>query len=189
MKRFRRNRKGISTIIAAALIVAMTVIAAIALGSTVLQVSTSQQKPYHLQMTGTASVSANEILLTHIGGDPINTGTVTFKTLIPDGKYQDVEYTIPNVDTSGWPNIGFRLQSDTLDYINKPAYYTYLEMDSAGAHYNAPVQAGDTLVLNFEKSFATGVYGSYIPDVGTQFIVELYSGTQPVTSVTIVVQP
>ena len=77
MRRTNRKNKGVSTIIAAALLVAMTVIIGVALGSTVLSAPNVQKLP-QLEMSGWASVSANEIKLTHLGGDPINTGSVTF---------------------------------------------------------------------------------------------------------------
>ena len=210
MKRTNRKNKGVSTIIAAALLVAMTVIIGVALGSTVLSAPNVQKLP-QLEMSGWASVSANEIKLTHLGGDPINTGSVTFKTYIPSGLYADIASVVPNsipdfnqmylVSTD--PNFEYplpmRLQTDTLkvmidydaEYGLPPGtygkLYGYDYLNDMGA-YVAPVQAGDTLVLAFDKCFATGSYGTYIPAVGEQFIVEIYQDGTPFTAVTITVQ-
>jgi flagellin-like protein len=229
LRRFKRNNKGISTIIAAALIVAMTVIAAVALGATVLQIPSETQPIPQLTMSGTASVSANEITLTHLGGDPINTQTITFKTYIPNGPYADYRAVIPNkvenfdpgslstyndgdvIPTASfvWSNsLPMYLQTDPLRVMDDyDAQYglptgtygvrfgcTYL--DQKYGTYYAPIQAGDTLVIDFSKSFALGQYDGpysqwpylYAPQIGQQFIVELYSGEQIVTSVTITVQ-
>jgi FlaG/FlaF family flagellin (archaellin) len=214
-KRVNRKNAGISTIIAAALLVAMTVIAAVALGSTVLQVPTSAEKPYQLQMSGWASKSANEIKLTHLGGDPINTGVITFKTLIPNGDYEDIVYTIPNKIGPGSNPYGemyclsttaldiditMRLEGDTWQYLRDfgedyPGYtvncykYANIETVHGTGTYDAPMQAGDTLVIDLEQSFGTGMYGKAEPEVGEQFVVQLYSGSQPITAVTIVLQP
>jgi flagellin-like protein len=203
MRHTNRKNKGVSTIIAAALLVAMTVIIAVALGSTVMSAPTVQKLP-QLQMSGSASEGANEIRLTHLGGDPINTGTVTFKTYIPGGTYEDIAFVIPNT-VPGYdlmwgynapePNftIPMRLQTDVWevkhDYgaYGKVYGYDYLE---DGGLYAAPIQAGDTLVIAFDQSFGTGAWGGkYIPAIGEQFVVEIYQDGQPFTAVTITVQP
>ena len=202
LKRFKRNNKGVSTIIAAALIVAMTVIAAVALGSTVLQIPADNQKLPQLTLSGSASEGANQILLTHLGGDPINTETITFKTYMPEGSYKGYRYTIPNTLSTETATYGYsmmHLQTDpptvnVLDYtaygmgISYQYHYKYGDFDRKDTIYAAPVQAGDTLVIDFKTSFPTGQYGDYQPAIGQQFVVELYSGEQVVTSVTITVQ-
>jgi FlaG/FlaF family flagellin (archaellin) len=202
LRRFRRNTRGISTIIASALIVAMTVIAAIALGSTVLQIPADNQKLPQLTVSGTASIDANEITLTHLGGDPINTETIIFKTYMPEGSYKGYRYEIPNTlskDTATFGYSAMHLQTDAPrvvinDYtaygmgISYQYHYKYGDFDRKDTIYAAPIQAGDTLVIAFDKSFPTGQYGDYRPAVGQQFVVELYSGEQVVTSVTITVQ-
>jgi flagellin-like protein len=210
MKRTNRKNKGVSTIIAAALLVAMTVIVAVALGSTVLSAPTVQKLP-QIQISGWASEGANEIRLTHLGGDPINTAAVTFKTYIPGGAYADVDHIIPNsvnldaVTNDMWmlspdepteidlPMVletdSYKYQGQHPDYPDYAIYsWGYLEPFGTGV-YNAPVQAGDTLVLDFDKSFATGTYGLYAPEVGEQFVVEVYQDGTPFTAVTITVQP
>jgi flagellin-like protein len=210
MRRTNRKNKGVSTIIAAALLVAMTVIIGMALGSTVLSAPTVQKLP-QLEMSGWASVSANEIKLTHLGGDPINTGSVTFRTYIPSGLYADIYADISNEINPGdhpygemwWYqqedplHISMRLETDTWGYQwdhpdwSVPVYgYEYMSIDysSGSGTYTAPVQAGDTLVIDFDTSFATGSYGTYMPAVGEQFIVEIYQDGTPFTAVTITVQ-
>jgi FlaG/FlaF family flagellin (archaellin) len=164
MRRANRKNKGVSTIIAAALIVAMTVIIAVALGATVLQTPTTQ-KPYQLQLEGWASENANEIRLTHLGGDPVNTDVISIKTHLPTGVYRGANYEVNTV--------------------------AYWESDYAIISGGGVLQAGDTLVLNFERCFKpeTGGYGPFMPMVGEQFIVELYNNGQPITAVTIICQP
>jgi flagellin-like protein len=109
MKRTNRKNKGVSTIIAAALLVAITVIIAVALGSTVLQAPPAE-KPLQLQLDGWASVGENEVRLTHLGGDPINMDLVTVQTYIPAGTYQGTTYIVDPSDYAG----GSLLAGDTL---------------------------------------------------------------------------
>jgi flagellin-like protein len=209
MKRTNRKNKGVSTIIAAALLVAMTVIIAVALGSTVLSAPTAQKQP-QLQMDGWASEGTNEIRLTHLGGDPINTGAVTFKTYIPGGSYEDKMHEIPNNvpgyagQEAGWNqpeptyDIPMRLETDPYDVqVDYSAYgmgvvYGYDYLTDVG-FYEAPIQAGDTLVIDFDKSFGTfqvaGTTYDAVPDIGEQFVVEIYQDSVPFTAVTITVQP
>ncbi len=250
-KSFKRNNKGISTIIAAALIVAMTVVAAVALGATVLQIPTETQSIQQLTMSGTASVSTNEITLTHLGGDPIHTQSITFKTYIPAGSYEGYRYEIPTntgldkavldeyseqlkesgllmqapyvlventgpyaayypVETPPAPlllsKLPMHLQNDQwvlkaqMDYRDSYGMlyelYGYRYVDMTTGVYSCPIQAGDTLVLPFSQSFSLGQYDGpysqwpylYAPQIGQQFIVELYSGEQIITTVTITVQ-
>jgi hypothetical protein len=212
IRRVNRRTAGISTIIAAALLVAMTVIAAVALGATVLQVPTEQQKPPQLQMSGTASISKHEIRLTHLGGDTINTGAITIKTIIPNGAYEDIVNTVPNpipnydsmaflMATSPPYTLPMRLETDTYGYMwswnymgGDYPFYGYHYLSNSTGLYAAPIQAGDTLILDFDQSFGSlSVSGSSgklaAPAAGEQFIVELFSGTQPITAITIVVQP
>ncbi|MCX8176024.1 MAG: type IV pilin N-terminal domain-containing protein [Candidatus Bathyarchaeota archaeon] len=167
MQKHRLNNKGVSTIIAAALIVALTVILAVALGSTVLSYVPQAVKPYQLTITGEASASGN-IIITHIGGDPINLDTVTIKTYIPSGTYAGVVYTIPKDDYSNIEN--------WMRKYNTPTG-------------SATFQVGDTLTIPFNKAFAESVYGLMAPQPGEQFVVELYYNNQPITSVTIIVKP
>jgi flagellin-like protein len=203
LKLFRRNKKGISTIIASALIVAMTVIAAVALGSTVLQISGQTQSIPQLTMSGTASISDNEIRLTHTGGDVISTGSITFKTYIPDGKFKDYRYEIPNVISSNYENYGYSIMHLSTDNPEKQTwgpytYYTYnTEYATYGStQYVAPMQAGDTLVIDFDKSFGTATGQLYdwedqlmAPKAGEQLIVELCSENQVICTIPITVQP
>jgi flagellin-like protein len=214
MRKTNRKNKGVSTIIAAALLVAITVIIAVALGSTVLTAPTTE-KPYQLQMSGSASIRDNEIRLTHLGGDPINTGSVTFKTRVPMGDYEDSVYEVSNevpgydemwgiggstLEEQDW-NMPMKLESDAWQMLvdwgeeKDPMYagyytwgYEYLVDTGDTGTYKAPVQAGDTLILNFEQSFGTGIYDNAQPSVGETFIVEVYYNGQPITSVSIIVQ-
>ncbi len=62
--------------------------------------------------------------------------------------------------------------------------------------YQAPMQAGDTLVIDFRKSFgtATGQLPAWAdqlmaPKTGEQFTVELYSGDQIIHTIPITVEP
>ncbi|MGD6934167.1 MAG: type IV pilin N-terminal domain-containing protein [Candidatus Bathyarchaeia archaeon] len=98
MRKFRTNNKGVSTIIAAALIVALTVVIAVALGSTVLQVSTPDKLP-SLQIKGEASATG-DVVLTFLGGDPVTLDNVKISTYIPSGMYQGMQYDVPPADYS-----------------------------------------------------------------------------------------
>ncbi|MGP3667748.1 MAG: type IV pilin [Candidatus Bathyarchaeota archaeon] len=170
MRKLRVNNKGVSTIIAAALIVALTVILAVSLGSTVLSLTPQTTTLYKLQLKGEASISRNTIVLTHLGGDPINLDSVTIKTYIPAGTYKGVVYDVPK---------------------NAYAYFDY---STWSWKYNTPtgtalMQAGDTLTIKFNQAFQSSAYGLMAPSAGEQFTVELYYNNQPITSVTIIVQP
>lgn len=168
MRKIRINNRGISAVIAAALIVAMVVILAVALGSTVLSNVPQVTKPYQLTLAGEASRSRNIIVITHLGGDPVNLDSITIRTYIPSGIYAGVVYTVP-----------------------KDAYSRF---ETWTRRYNTPTgsatfQAGDTLTILFDKAFSTGAFGLMAPSVGEQFIVEFYYNNQPIASVTIVVGP
>lgn len=164
MRHANRKNKGVSTIVAAALLVAMTVILGVALGATVLN-APETEKPYQLTLDGTASINAGEIRVTHLGGDPISISAVAMYTFIPE---------------SSSTYSGSRAEIPATAIISQP---------SSGA-----LQAGDTIVFDFRTSFAeSGLYPGmgfyYTPSVGEQFIVEFYYNAQPITAVTIIVQP
>lgn len=166
MQKFRMNNKGVSTIIAAALIVALTVVLAVALGSTVLQVSTPS-KTYQLQLKGEAQYDGN-IVLTNMGGDPISLDSVKISYYIPSGTFAGMQEDIP---VSVWS-----ASDGKFEY---------------GA-WSGVFDAGDTITMGFRDVFDRPGYlpGSHIePAAGEQFVVTLYIDSQPVASSTIIVKP
>jgi len=172
MRKIRMNNKGVSTIIAAALIVALTVILAVALGSTVLSSAPQATAQYQLQIKGEASATG-DIVLTHLGGDPVSLDSISIKTFIPTGTYEGVVYTVPmSVYSSGYEWEGTWYASS----FNTPSG-------------DALLQAGDTLTMSFVDSFDTGTYGLMAPSGGEQFVVEFYYNNQPITTTTIITQP
>jgi len=168
MKRLLANRKGVSPLLATALLLALTVIVAAALASTVLK-PPATSKPLQVQMNGWASKSQNLIKLTHIGGDPVYLGDVVFKTYIPSGPYAGSTYEIPASDIQNYMKIN-----------GEPVYegWTWKTW-----------KAGDTLTIPVDKAFATSVFGLMAPQPGEQFTVEVYYNGQPISSCTITMQP
>jgi flagellin-like protein len=172
MKRLFRNNKGVSTIVATSLLVALVVILGVALASTV-QPSQIDNQPM-LQIQCTASISANEIRLTHVGGDTINTGSVVLYTYIPEG--------------SGDSNAGARCEVVLVDNpitAENEAYAIKSHPNPSTGEFSV----GDTLVLNFDDCLARNVWGGLQwPVVGGNFVVELYFNGQPLTVTTMTVQ-
>ena len=160
MKKLFVNKKGISPILAMALLLAITAIIGAALASTVLKPPTAT-KPLQLQMTGWASESQNIVKLTHQGGDPVYMGNVVIKTYIPAGMYTGATYEIPK---------------------------SYMKINGEPAAWKT-WKAGDTLTIPVDKAFATSKYGLMAPSPGEQFIVEIYYNGQPISSCTITMQP
>jgi hypothetical protein len=159
-------------------------------------------------MTGSASLSSGLITLKHVGGDPINTGAITFKTYIPSGSNLGMETTVPNpipgyneaANTVTWtaPNpqpklptaqTAMYLSTDTSEIIsdaNSPGVsykrtYSFSNLDDKTGLYTGPVQTGSVLLLKMSYCFPV----DNVPKVGEQFIVEVFSGTQIITSITI----
>ena len=168
MKRLLANRKGVSPLLATALLLALTVIVAAALASTVLK-PPATSKPLQVQMNGWASRSQNLIKLTHIGGDPVYLGDVVFKTYIPSGPYAGSTYEIPASAIQNYMKIN-----------GEPVYegWTWKTW-----------KAGDELTIPVDKAFATSVFGVMAPQPGEQFTVEVYYNGQPISSCTITMQP
>ena len=80
---------------AAALLIAITVIIGAALASTVL-LAPSAEKPVQLQVDCWASINTNEIRLSHLGGDPIYLSVVQIQTYIPLGTWEGATTIIDN---------------------------------------------------------------------------------------------
>lgn len=114
------NNKGVSTIIAAALIVALTVVIAVALGSTVLQVSTPDKLP-SFQIKGEAS-ETGDVVLTFLGGDPVTLDNVKISTYIPSGLYQGMQYDVPTSAYS--PALGVFDAGDVITMTFNDAFAT-----------------------------------------------------------------
>ena len=169
MKKLFVNKKGISPILAMALLLAITAIIGAALASTVLKPPTAT-KPLQLQMTGWASESQNIVKLTHQGGDPVYMGNVVIKTYIPAGMYTGATYEIPKSDMKSYMKINGESVTE--------GYYSWKTW-----------KAGDTLTIPVDKAFATSMFGLMAPSPGEQFIVEIYYNGQPISSCTITMQP
>ena len=89
------KRRGVSPILAAAVLVALTVVIGAALAATIVKPPSGEKTP-QLQVSGWASKSQNVIKLTHMGGDPVYTGNIEIKTYIPSGQYTGATYTVPS---------------------------------------------------------------------------------------------
>ncbi|MCW4024483.1 MAG: type IV pilin [Candidatus Bathyarchaeota archaeon] len=177
MKRILRNNKGVSTIVATALLVALVVILGVALASTVPQ-ATIAQKPLQLQLQGTASLGENELRITNVGGDTVNTQVIALSTYITSGAYAGQKYVV---------DINQNLDSENEDpYRN--FYYAVKEhphpVDSAG--HGGEFGPGETLVLNLDYCFEYGFMMQQV-EAGYQFIVEISMNSQPVTATTVTV--
>ena len=173
MRKLFVKRKGVSPILAMALLLAITAIIGAALASTVLKPPTAT-KPLQLQTTGWASKSQNIVKLTHQGGDPVYMGNVIIKTYIPAGEYTGSTYEIPKSDMAEYMKIN-----------GEPV----AESDPWGGYSWKTWKAGDTLTIPVDKAFATSIFGLMAPSPGEQFIVEIYYNGQPISSCTITMQP
>ena len=168
MKRLLANKKGVSPLLATALLLALTVIIGAALASTVLKPPVTS-KPLQVQINGWASKSQNLIKLTHLGGDPVYIGNIAIKTYIPSGSYTGSTYEIPTSDIQRYMKIN-----------GEPVYEDWTWKTW---------KAGDTLTIPVDKAFATSMYGLMAPQPGEQFTVEIYYNGQPISSCTITMQP
>ncbi|RLG85803.1 MAG: hypothetical protein DRO18_05270 [Thermoprotei archaeon] len=157
-------KRGVSPILAAAVLVALTVVLGVALTATIMKPPETKAS-VQFQVSGEAYRGDNVIYLTHMGGDPAYLGEVTIKTYIPSGTYQGCEYTISSLS-----GVDAKLNGD----------------DVSG---DETWKAGDVLEIPFDKAFATSAYGLMAPSAGEQFIAEIYYGGQPAASCTITVQP
>lgn len=156
------NKKGISIILSASILTALTLVIGVAL-LTITGLIPTIEKPIQLQMIG--KVSNNEIILTHVSGDTVNLGNVIIKTRITSGIYSGAIYEIPMSDLQ------------TSAKINgEPAYESWNWKSW---------KVGDTLTIPLSKAFATSMYGLMAPKSGDQFTIEIYYKGQVVNSCSI----
>lgn len=204
---FKANRKGVSTIIAAALIVALTVILAVALGSTVLQVKVPQ-KNAQVDISGTAS--AGTITYYEYGtaatGYAIEVTSTTYSTTTPYiGSYSG---NLVITDVGG----------DALDLQNIVIETTVTSGTNSGAVWTIPgseitfttstpgtLQAGDSFTIPLNDAFqgtltpvtpattppsyTVGYMGFEAPTVGDTFTLTIYQNSQPIATTAVTLSP
>ncbi|MCS7116049.1 MAG: hypothetical protein RMJ31_00360 [Nitrososphaerota archaeon] len=156
------NKKGISILLSASILVALTLVIGVALLALIGSVPTIE-KPIQFLMNG--KVSNNQIILTHIGGDSVNLGSIVIKTYIPAGIYAGAVYEIPISDLQSYAK------------INGGAVYESWSWKSWGV--------GDTLTIPIDRSFARSPFGLMAPKPGEKFVVEVYYRGQVISSCTI----
>ncbi|MEM1524945.1 MAG: hypothetical protein QW372_01650 [Nitrososphaerales archaeon] len=156
------NKKGISIILSASILAALTLVIGVAL-LTVTGLIPTIEKPIQFQIIG--KVSNNEIILTHVSGDSVNIGNVIIKTRITSGMYSGAIYEIPTSDLQ------------TSARINGESVYESWTWKS--------FRVGDTLTIPVDKAFATSMYGLMAPKSGDQFTIEIYYKGQVVSSCSI----
>jgi FlaG/FlaF family flagellin (archaellin) len=166
-----QNQDAVSPVVGVMLMLVVTVIIAAIVSAFAGGLAETEQKAP--QITLTAEANADEyILLEHLGGDPLNTGSVTVRTFIPAGTFKDMNYEIEK-----WGNQTYCPTNDRVD----------------GGGYNWVVfQPGDQIKINWTDAFGpdySGTAGGASPDAGETLNIEIYdknSGKLIVNAQTIV---
>ncbi len=144
----RLNRKGITPVVAVAILIAITVALVAAIAAVSSTAPTNRPAPI---ATFSAEASVSEgIYIYHEGGDTLYGGDIRIQTYIPSGTYQGSTYEIP---------------SDKITNLRTGA-----------SAYSGNIQPGDTLkVANFYDAFYyNSDWGTYwAPNVGEQFYIEI----------------
>ena len=93
------------------------------------------------------------ILIEHMGGDPLDTGSVKVRTYIPAGTYSDITNIVSN-----WKNQTYCPTNQNL-YTSSWAVF----------------QPGDQIKIAWNDAFAESKWGGYMaPSVGESLNVEIY---------------
>ncbi|AKB46275.1 hypothetical protein MSKOL_0498 [Methanosarcina sp. Kolksee] len=144
-KLFRKDDKAVSPVIGVILMVAITVILAAAIGSSVFSHGAAQAAPQanlNIKPYGTYSSSGTDVAvvkLEHLGGDTINLDETSTKILISLNDGQSEQYTAYNLDSSS---------TDTLN-IGDIKKFSFKDIPDSGTPANITVKAGEIAHIKF----------------------------------------
>ena len=100
LKKIFNNNKAVSPVIGVVLMVAITVILAAAIGSSVFGQGTAESAPQanlDIQSTGVTAAGIASVRIEHLGGDPINFATTKVVASVNGGNSQKVKADLGTV--------------------------------------------------------------------------------------------
>lgn len=160
----------VSPVVGVMLMLVVTIIIAAVVSGFAGGLSGGTQKAPQVTLK-TEAYNGTYILIEHLGGDPIATDSITVRTFIPSGTYNDMNYEIENWSEQTYcPSNDNLRNSSTWDW--------------------AVFQPGDQIRINWDDAFAPSSFGGLMaPGIGERLNVEIYdtsSGKLVVSSQTIV---
>lgn len=173
---FSSHDDAVSPVVGVMLMLVVTIIIAAVVSGFAGGLSGGTQKAPQVTLK-TEAYNGTYILVEHLGGDPIATDSITVRTFIPSGTYNDMNYEIEKWGNQTYCPTNDRVDGEAIDPMWGPSYNWVV------------FQPGDQIKINWEDAFAQSMYGIMAPGIGEQLNVEIYdmsSGKLVVSSQTIV---
>ncbi len=150
------NEDAVSPVVGVMLMLVVTIIIAAVVSGFAGGLVETQEKAPQITLIAEAH-DGSHILIEHLGGDPLDTGSVTVRTYIPAGSFSDLTYKVAN-----W-------SEQTYCPTNQPLYASWSW---------AVFQPGDQIKINWDDAFADSKRGGKMaPGAGEPVNIEIYTKT------------
>ena len=171
-----QNQDAVSPVVGVMLMLVVTVIIAAIVSAFAGGLAETEHKAPQVTLNAEAH-AGDYLLLEHMGGDPVATGSVTVRTFIPAGIFKDMNYEVTNLE----------------DQYYCTENRTVAVPDGYGGYENYAVfQPGDQIKINWDDAFGPDLFGTpggASPNPGEALNIEIYdsaSGKLIVNAQTIV---
>lgn len=157
---FSSHDDAVSPVVGVMLMLVVTIIIAAVVSAFAGGLAETEHKAPQMTL-GAEAHEMDYILIEHLGGDPIDTSSITVRTFIPSGTFADM-----NKEVDDWVN---QTYCPTNDYLYNSTSYSW-----------AVFQPGDLIKIDWVDAFAEDHYGTpggSSPGAGESLFIEIYDST------------